>query len=646
MTAVTTAGLLAGLFGSAFVPSVRAAAGDVAYSVSACAGSDYLKVVTASTALTGANCYFVSTKSPSVTITATSPGGGDADELGDYQFDVTGATIASISVGGTATLTGTIGVSYTRATFTVTTAAASATASMTIKLNPIAAGSTATITLTDAPGTVAASEGSKMTVTSIASAAASVVHVSSTTSAAAIAADMLENTAKTEWGQAFTAKGDITVDVKNTYGVAISTAVLSATISGDLASKLGVAVVDNAVTCANTTVYDTTWSAVSDGTSRVCVYRIDATDTTIAGTATLTIAAGGKTIKAITVKVYGDVASVAVTQLIKHVMIGSELEGTDAGNSLGYLTFKDAAGTTLPLEIGNANAIAAAYAALDGALAFKNAAGTAIDIDAGVAASYVDNVTPDAGNLSWDTGLCTTAGDIAVTASMTNVGLATKSATFTVKCTKTAAKINSIAFEKVLVGPGEVLKTNIAAVDADGVAVGYGTSMPAATTLTLSPATGAAASEISDDDASALAAGDFAAASWVAIDGTGFVKVKAPTTPGTYTMVLDYTDADATTVGSQAATYTLTLTVRNTNLASKTDLTAGSKKKIATADFGPGAAGLKVAFVLENASGVTKTFYRKANASGVAKYTIALRGTWTVYATFGDNITDTVTLKK
>ena len=90
----------------------------------------------------------------------------------------------------------------------------------------------------------------------------------------------------------------------------------------------------------------------------------------------------------------------------------------------------------------------------------------------------------------------------------------------------------------------------------------------------------------------------------------------------------------------------MTVVVRNVNVASKTDLTAGPKKKIATADFGPGAANLKVAFVLENASGVTKTFYRKANASGVATYTIALRGTWTVYATFGDNITDTVTLKK
>ncbi len=41
-----------------------------------------------------------------------------------------------------------------------------------------------------------------------------------------------------------------------------------------------------------------------------------------------------------------------------------------------------------------------------------------------------------------------------------------------------------------------------------------------------------------------------------------------------------------------------------------------------------------------------RTYYRKANASGVAKYTIALNGTWTVYATFGDEITDTVTLRK
>ena len=105
------------------------------------------------------------------------------------------------------------------------------------------------------------------------------------------------------------------------------------------------------------------------------------------------------------------------------------------------------------------------------------------------------------------------------------------------------------------------------------------------------------------------------------------------------------TDIDGTATGSTAGTYTLTVTVRDTNLASKADLTAGPKKKIATATFGA-AVNKKVAFVLENASGVTKTYYRKANSSGVASYTLALRGTWTVYATFGDEISGTGTMKK
>jgi hypothetical protein len=43
---------------------------------------------------------------------------------------------------------------------------------------------------------------------------------------------------------------------------------------------------------------------------------------------------------------------------------------------------------------------------------------------------------------------------------------------------------------------------------------------------------------------------------------------------------------------------------------------------------------------------VTKTYYRRANASGVASYTLALRGTWTVYATFGDEISDTGTMRR
>ena len=86
--------------------------------------------------------------------------------------------------------------------------------------------------------------------------------------------------------------------------------------------------------------------------------------------------------------------------------------------------------------------------------------------------------------------------------------------------------------------------------------------------------------------------------------------------------------------------------VYTTNDAYAGVLSVGAKKLTATADFGPAAAKKKVAFVLESAAGVTKTYYRRANASGVASYTLALRGTWTVYATFGDEISDTGTMKK
>jgi hypothetical protein len=58
------------------------------------------------------------------------------------------------------------------------------------------------------------------------------------------------------------------------------------------------------------------------------------------------------------------------------------------------------------------------------------------------------------------------------------------------------------------------------------------------------------------------------------------------------------------------------------------------------------AAGAKVAFTLERSNGTVKTYYRKANADGVATFTLRFRGTYEVTASFGDYITDTVILKK
>jgi hypothetical protein len=74
--------------------------------------------------------------------------------------------------------------------------------------------------------------------------------------------------------------------------------------------------------------------------------------------------------------------------------------------------------------------------------------------------------------------------------------------------------------------------------------------------------------------------------------------------------------------------------------ASTATLSVGPKKLTATASFGAAAASKKVTFVIENAAGTVRTYYRKANTSGVATFTIKLRGTWDVYASYGDDITE------
>jgi hypothetical protein len=73
---------------------------------------------------------------------------------------------------------------------------------------------------------------------------------------------------------------------------------------------------------------------------------------------------------------------------------------------------------------------------------------------------------------------------------------------------------------------------------------------------------------------------------------------------------------------------------------SSATMSVGPKKLKATATFGAVAASKKITFVIENAAGKVRTYYRKANASGVATFTIKLRGTWDVYASYGDDITE------
>jgi hypothetical protein len=129
--------------------------------------------------------------------------------------------------------------------------------------------------------------------------------------------------------------------------------------------------------------------------------------------------------------------------------------------------------------------------------------------------------------------------------------------------------------------------------------------------------------------------------------GTFTQSITASNMPGSYAVIIAIGDADLNTTGDQAAEYSLAYTVTNAAAGgADATLAAGPKKLKATATFGASAANKKVAFTLENANGVVKTYYRKANASGVATFTLRFKGTFEVTASYGDAITDTVTLKK
>jgi hypothetical protein len=122
-----------------------------------------------------------------------------------------------------------------------------------------------------------------------------------------------------------------------------------------------------------------------------------------------------------------------------------------------------------------------------------------------------------------------------------------------------------------------------------------------------------------------------------AVGGTvsAIILLAGSATSGTQTDIAD---------AIEASTITANVSVSATGVAPT--MSVGPKKLTATASFGAAAAGKKVTFVIENAAGTVKTYSRKANASGVATFTLKARGAWDVYASYGDEITDLGKLKK
>ena len=110
-------------------------------------------------------------------------------------------------------------------------------------------------------------------------------------------------------------------------------------------------------------------------------------------------------------------------------------------------------------------------------------------------------------------------------------------------------------------------------------------------------------------------------------------------------MVFTVADKNLGVAEAQAATYTVRWTLIEPQPEDEATIT--KSKYTLTADFGDGAAKKKISFVVENtATGAVVTYVRKANASGKASYTIGRKGTFEVYAMFGDEITDSVIVKR
>jgi hypothetical protein len=131
-----------------------------------------------------------------------------------------------------------------------------------------------------------------------------------------------------------------------------------------------------------------------------------------------------------------------------------------------------------------------------------------------------------------------------------------------------------------------------------------------------------------------------------ATSASAVVTAAAKVALGARLIVLSIADSDLAATTDVAKEIRLSYSIIDESVTGAT-LVAGPKKLKATATFGASAANKKVAFTLENAStGVVKTYYRKANASGVATFTLRFRGTFDVTAAYGDELTDTVELKK
>jgi hypothetical protein len=639
VTAITTAGLLAGLFGSAFVPVARGATtGAVAFTAGSSA-EDYNDT-------TNLIAYYSASVYPQALFTYTPAVGDDANANGAYELQISGATLRGCSAGVTGALS-TVASTYINSAatscFTTYTWAADGTITFNITTSKLAAGASATIKVIDPDGdsytpTLAT------TLTGV-EATATLTALSNAKTAASIKVGYDGNAVYGETtdvpdttiggvdyiavaqnlGSEFQFGGGL----KNGYGTALTTdttLVISATAGYYVNCEAGGGAGD---------AHDGT---IADGTASIDVLSITA-DTSLfecrvisedgaegaGGNVSVDVkTVSGTVIKTISAGFLGEIASVTLAAAAD--TMASDL----LANVTDFFTVsaKDASGRAYAL----ADLIDADNLETDSLKVYDIADTTKAEIaDTAAADADTDGIFDLDFNICGDGDGPTVAGGYetrSVTLQLEDgAGATVSSNAVTLKCgvdVGTALVVDRVAFATSTVAPGGSVKAYVYMEDANGFAASAGDASGADVVLTLTNGTNA---DIAAD-------GDIELASTTIVVGGYFeVTIVAPLTVGTTISLYNVTS------GSVARAYV-------SSDAYEAALSVGPKKLKATVDFGPAAAKKKIAFVLESTSGTTKTFYRKANASGVATYTLGLRGTWTVYATFGDEISETGTMKK
>jgi len=652
VTAVTTAGLLAGLFGSAFVPAARAAA--VANLLPA--------VETNATTAGVAGFSTLAANSPGYDGTATDGAsvkqyyavagkviqfqyvhGTDADDAAEkpansstVTFTLTAGTIKSIT--GTTDYTNVVIAPDLKSVTMLSDSNALAAELAAVKINVTAPASGTmkmTIGFTNQAGTPAVISTS-VTMTIVAAATAGTVTSISEYSLMTVA-NITQNATTLQWSDDHgVTDGVATFEAKNGYDTKVSSPTTKLlTVASSDPSKVNVHVTAGNGTPAYANAIGTSVAPLhTDATAKIGVYPEEGAS----GSVTLTFTVGGVVVATKTYTILGPIASLTPTRTIQYIAEGGELtSGTSTSNAF-TLVAKDAAGTQV------AYTGASLTWKVDGAASNK------------VSSTNLTAALPGYGQFA--AGLCPSASagttkSIVATGSWTDsLGTVTSvsSAAWTITCTGTSGIITKIAFDKAVYLPSSAVKVVATATDSGGRPLGYGAA------LIDGSVTAQAGDEfsITKQGTLTLADADGGGGSAEGIDFTGWINGSAEwagvshSATGDFGLVIAIADNDGGAAGTKAESFTLVSTVSNI-LSSAVDgtLVAGAKKLKATATFGASAADKKIAFTLENTrTGVVKTYYRKANASGVASFTLRFRGSYEVTAAYGDYMTETVTLKK